>query len=151
MKKSKSAWTRSIVILAIVIIIIIVASVLIWKFAPKNPAVGVPVYAEKGQLTPQFPKDLILDKDAAINGSYAINYSPTINQYTAEYDSSSTVKALYAEYQSYLPKNGWTIVGSLTTRPTFDALSATKGNNQLQVVISTKDKGSHVTITVVVK
>ena len=111
----------------------------------------MPVYAPKGQLVSQFSPSLILDKTAAISGSYAINYSPTINQYTAEYTSPSTVTALYNDYKTYLPKNGWTIVGSLTTQPTFDAINATKGSDQLQVVISKQDKQSHVTITDVVK
>lgn len=151
MKKSKRTGTRTVVVLIILIIIIIAASVLIVKFFPKKPAVGVPVYAEKGELVSQFPSALILDKTAVVSDSYSINYSTTTNQYTAEYNSSSTVTALYNDYQSYLSKNGWTIIGSLTTHPTFDAISAAKGTDQLQVVISTQNKGSHVTITEVVK
>jgi hypothetical protein len=61
------------------------------------------------------------------------------------------VSSLYKDYQTYLSQNGWTVTGSLTTHPTFDALAATQGNNQLQVVISTQGKGSQVTITYVVK
>ena len=151
MKKNKRSVARPILALVIIIIIIAVAGILVWKFYPKNSEVGKPVYAPKGQLTPQFPKELILDTTVAVNNSCAINYSPTLNQYTAEYDSSNTVKALFADYQSYLSKNGWTITSTLTTRPMFDALNATKGTEQLQVVVSTRDKGSHIIITVVVK
>jgi len=151
MKKSKRRLTRTVVILIVLIIIIIAASVLITKFFPNKPAVGVPVYAPKGQLVPQFPSALILDKTSGVSNSYSINYSTTTNQYTAEYNSSNTVKALYNEYSSYVSNNGWTITRALTTYPTFDALSATNGSNQLQVVISMQTKGSHVTITEVVK
>jgi hypothetical protein len=151
MKKSKRTLARVIIAVIVVIIIIIIVPVLIWKFAPKKPAIGVPVYAPKGQLVAQFSPSLIMDKSAVISDSYAINYSTTTNQYTAEYNSSNTVTALYNDYKTYLSENGWTITGSLTTHPTFDALTAEKGNDQLQVVISTQGKESHVTITDVVK
>jgi hypothetical protein len=151
MKKSKRRLTRTVVVLIVLIIIIVAVSVLVVKFFPNKPAVGVPVYAPKGQLVPQFPSALILDKTSGVSNSYSINYSTTTNQYTAEYNSSSTVKSLYTEYQSYLSQNNWTISGSLTTNPAFDAINAAKGNDQLQIVISTQDKGSHVTITEVVK
>jgi hypothetical protein len=138
-------------IVVVIILIIIIVPMVIVKFSSKKPAVGMPVYAEKGQLIPQFPTALILDTSATVSDSYSINYSTTTNQYTAEYTSSNTVKSLYNEYQSYLSQNGWTVTGSLTTNPAFDAINAMKGNDQLQIVISTQEKGSHVTITEVVK
>lgn len=111
----------------------------------------MPVYASQGQLVPQFPAGLIVDPNAAISGSYSISYASSTNQYTAEYDSSSTVAALYGKYQSYLPQNGWTIASSLTTDPAFDVLSAYQGNSQLQVVIENVDNGSQVTVSYLIK
>ena len=133
----------------VAILVIVVIAWVIWRPQEKGASGPSPVFAPQGQLVPQFPKDLILDTNAAISGSYAINYSSSTNQYTAEYDSSSTVTSLFGAYQSYLPANGWTLTGSLTTHPTFDVLSATQDNNQLQVVISTEAKGSQATITYV--
>jgi len=132
---------------------IAVAAWAVWKVQQKPPVASgpVPVFAPQGQLTPSFPKELIIDSNAAISGSYSINYSSSTNQYTASYDSSSTVSALYKDYQAYLSANNWVTTGSLTTHPTFDVLAATQGNNQLQVMIATKNKGSQVTITYVVK
>jgi hypothetical protein len=148
MKDSQKIW----VWVGVVVVVIILVVWGIWKLQPKPQVTGpVPAFAPQGQLVPNFPKGLILDNGAIINGSYSINYSSSTNQYTAEYDSSSTVTALYNNYQSYLPQNGWTITGSLATHPTFDAIAATQNNNQLQVVISTKNKGSQVTITYVVE
>jgi hypothetical protein len=151
MNDSKRVW-----VWVGVVVVVIVAVALIWwrptAKAPQKVASGpVPVYATQGQLVTQFPKNLIIDTNAAITGSYSINYSSSTNQYTTEYDSSSTVSALYKQYKSYLPKNGWTITTSLTTRPTFDLISAAQGNSQLQVVISTQGKGSQVAITYLVK
>jgi hypothetical protein len=147
MKDLKKIWVW--VGVAVVVIILVVWGV--WKLQPHQQAMTnpVPVYAPQGQLVPNFPKNLILDSNAAISGSYSINYSSSTNQYTAEYDSSSTVTSLYNKYQSYLPQNGWTITGSLTTHPTFDVIAATQGNAQLQVVIDTENKGSQATITYV--
>ncbi|HUC31361.1 MAG TPA: hypothetical protein VMR99_01570 [Candidatus Paceibacterota bacterium] len=149
MKDSKRVW----VWVGVAVVVIAVAAWLFWKpSAPHQAASGpTPVFAPQGQLTPNFPKALILDSNAAISGSYSINYSSSTDQYTAEYDSSSTVTALYNKYQSYLPQNGWTVNGSLTTHPTFDAIAASQGNNQLQIVISTESEGSQVIITYVVK
>ena len=135
----------------VAILVIVVIAWVIWRPQEKVASGPSPVFAPQGQLVPQFPKDLILDTNAAISGSYAINYSSSTNQYTAEYDSSSTVTSLYKDYQSYLSTNNWVVIGSLTTHPTFDAIAATQGNNQLQVVISAENKGSQVTITYMVK
>jgi hypothetical protein len=149
MKDSKRIWAW----VGVAIIVIVIVAWFVWKFGAAHPVASgpTPVFAPQGQLVPQFPKGLIVDGDAAISGSYAINYSSSTNQYTAEYDSSSTVTSLYKDYQSYLSANGWVVTGSLATHPTFDALAATQGSNQLQVVISTKAKGSQVTITYLVK
>ena len=154
MNDRKKLW----IWVGVVVVVIAIAGWMVWHFEQKTaPPVAsgpVPVFAPKGQLIPNFPKDLIIDSSAAISGSYSLNYSSSTNQYTAEYTSSSTVTSLYKSYQSYLPKNGWTVTGSLTTHPTFNAIAAVQGNNQLQIVISTQggqNKGSQVTITYVVK
>ncbi len=151
MKDPKTLW----VWVGIVVVVGVVVAWFVWGPTATKPAPvatgPVPVYAPQGQLVPQFPKDLILDSAAAISGSYSIAYSTSTNQYTAEYDSSSTVGALYKQYMAYLPGDGWTVTGSLTTRPTFDAISASQSNSQLSVVISTASKGSHVGITYLVK
>lgn len=133
------------------VVVVIVIVWIVWAMTAK-PVVSVPppVYAPQGQLVPQFPKSLILDSNAAISGSYSISYSTSTNQYTAEYDSTSSMAALYGEYQSYLPQNNWTVTGSLTTHPTFRVITASQGSDQLQVVISAIGKGSQATITYVV-
>jgi hypothetical protein len=143
-KKTVILWS------AVAVAIICCSAGVIWNITKGSKKVVVaptPVFAPQGQLVPQFPTNLILDSNAAISGSYAINYSSITNQYTAEYDSSSTMPTLYNDYQSYLPKNGWNVTGSLTTHPTFDAIAASQGHNQLQVVISPYNKESQVTIT----
>jgi hypothetical protein len=104
-----------------------------------------------GPACSPVPQGSILDSNAAVKGSYFVNYSSSTNQYTAEYNSSDTVTSLYGQYKSYLSQNGWTVTGSLTSHPTFDAISATQNNDQLQVVISTTNKGSQAIITYVAK
>jgi hypothetical protein len=150
MKDPKRVWAW----VGVIIVVIVVIAWVLWmpKFGSHQAATTspMPVYAPQGQLVPQFPKALILDSNAAISGSYSIGYSSSTNQYTAEYDSSSTVTSLYKMYQTYLAQNNWTVTGSLTTHPTFDVIAATQGNDQLQVVISTVvGGGSQATITYV--
>ena len=152
MKDSKQAWVW--VGVAVVVVIVAIVTWAMWK--PTSPqkqvtSTSTPVYAPQGQLVPQFPKGLILDPKAAVSGSYSINYASSTNQYTAEYNSSSTMASLYKQYQAYLPKNNWTVTGSLTTKPSFEVIAASQGSNQLQIVISTIGKGSQVTISYVIK
>jgi hypothetical protein len=144
MKDSKRFW----VWVGVLVVVLAVVLVFAWKPASKQaPSGPVPVYAPQGQLVPQFPASLILDSNAAISGSYSINYSSSTNQYTAEYDSSSTMADLFAKYQAYLPQNNWTVIGTITTHPTFEEISATQGVDQLQIVIGVEGKGSQVIIS----
>ena len=149
MKDPKRVW----VWVGVVVVAAAVAGWAVWASSPKQPVASqsgpAPVFAPQGQLVPEFPKGLILDSTAAISGSYSINYASSTNQYTAEYNSSSSMASLYAQYKQYLPANGWTITGTLTTHPTFNVIAASQGNNQLQVVVNTQSKGSQVTITYV--
>jgi hypothetical protein len=149
MKDSKRIW----VWVGTVVVIIVAVVWIIWavrKPSAPPPAGPTPVFAPKGQLTPQFPKTLILDSNAGISGSYSVNYSSSTNQYTAQYDSSSTVTSLYNAYHSYFSENNWTLSGSVTTHPAFDALAATQSGAQATVVISMKNGGgSQVTVTYV--
>jgi hypothetical protein len=149
MKDPKRVW----VWVGVVVVVIVVLAWILWRLTPQQQIQSVPVttFAPRGQLVPQFPSSLVLDPSAVVSGSYAINYSSSTNQYTAQYGSSDTVTALYKNYTSYLISNGWTISGSLTTIPTLDVISAAQGSNQLQVMIATKSKGSQVTITYVVE
>lgn len=148
MKDSKRIW----VWVGVAVVVVAAVIVVVWRPSQKPPAVApgpVPVFAPKGQLVPQFPKELILDSSASVAGSYSIAYSSSTNQYTAQYDSSSTVTALFNQYKTYFAGNGWTVTGTLTTHPTFDVIAATKDSGHLQVVINKNGTGSQTTITYV--
>jgi hypothetical protein len=146
MKDSKRIW----IWVGVVVVVCVVVFAVVWKPALK-PATGpVPVYAPQGQLVPQFPALLILDSAAVVNGSYAINYSSSTNQYTAQYNSSDTVASVYASYKQYLPANGWSITNDITKYSTSRGLYASNASSDVAVGIVTQGKGSQVTITYVV-
>ncbi|HUC02136.1 MAG TPA: hypothetical protein VMA75_04540 [Candidatus Paceibacterota bacterium] len=149
MTDSKKVWAWVGVAVVVVVAIVWIA----WATMPKAPVASgpAPVYAPQGQLVSQFPKDLILDTNAAVGGSYSIAYSTSTNQYTAEYDSSSSMATLFGDYEAYLSNSNWQLTGSLTTQPTYEVLTATQGADQLQVVIESEGSGSHATITYLVK
>lgn len=107
MNSAKNVWVW--VGVAVVVIAVVVAFVWHPGAKPASPSGPVPVFAPQGQLTPNFPKQLMLDPEAQVSTSYAINYDPTTNQYTAEWTSSSSLASLYGDYQKYFADNGWTI------------------------------------------
>jgi len=149
MQNSKNVW----VWVGVVVVVLIIIAWIWAAMMQKKPAVSgpTPTVAPQGQLVPQFPKELILDANASVNTSYALNYASSTNQYTATYTSSSTVASLFKSYQSYFTKNGWTIAGTLNSDPAYNALSATSTGNQVEVVISKQQGGTQVTVTDVVQ
>jgi len=159
MKVPKYFWEW----VGIVVILIVAITLIVWMMSrgtssPWATTPGVttsatpaPVFAPQGQLTPQFPKGLILDTKAAVGGSYAIDYSSSTNQYTTQYDSSSSVAVLYADYRAYFGSNGWTITNSstITSASKIGALYATNASAGANVTIFTKPGGSEVTVSYV--
>ncbi len=128
-----------------------------WPSAPASPppstppvALGSPAFAPKGELTPGFPKSLILD-NAAINGSYSINYSSSTNQYTAEWNSSISLAALYTSYKQYLSLHGWAIINDITKYPTSRGLYARNASSDVSVAIVAQGSGSQVVLTYLTK
>lgn len=114
-------------------------------------ATPTPVFAPQGQLVPQFPQSLILDSNAAVSGSYSVNYSSSTNQYTAEYNSSSSMATLYAQYKQYLPANGWTITNDSAQYAHSRGLYATNASSDVTLTIIPQGSGSQVTISYVTK
>jgi hypothetical protein len=149
MKDPKQIWAW----VGVVVVVAIVAAWIVWRpgSSAPQPTAPVPVYAPQGQLVPDFPKGLILDSSAAISGSYSINYSSSTNQYTAEYNSSSTMASLYAKYKAYLPANGWAITNDISAYPGSEGLYASNASSDVAVAVVSQKTGSQVTITYVVK
>ena len=145
--------TRVWVWVGVVVLVAIVAAWIVWRPGLQQPAQSgpVPVYAPQGQLVPQFPKGLILDSNAAISGSYSINYSSSTNQYTAEYNSSNTMASLYTKYKAYLPANGWVITNDISEYSGSRGLYASNASSDVAVAVVSQKQGSQVTITYVVK
>ncbi len=109
MKDSKRIW----VWVGVAVVVLAVIFSLLWRpKAPQAPTSPTAVFAPQGQLTPNFPKELILDPQAQFTTSYSVNYNPTLNQYTAEWNSSSSLVTLYNNYKTYFGSNGWTITNS---------------------------------------
>jgi len=149
MKDPKVFW----VWVGIVVVVMIVVAFFIWRPGAKPQVASgpVPVYAPQGQLVPQFPPSLILGTSTIVNGSYAINYTSSTNQYTVEFNSSSSMASLYTSYKQYLSANGWTITNDITKYPTSRGLYASNTSSSVTVGIAQNNKGSQVTISYVVQ
>jgi len=137
----------------IVIVVVIVVLLFVWK-PTKAPTVvppGTPVHAPQGQVVAGFPQNLILDNAAQVGNSYSVNYSSSTNQYTAAWNSSSSLTVETAAYQKYLQANGWKVTPNPVRQATIRALSASNSAAILLVNIVAQGTGSQVTVTYVTK
>lgn len=135
-----------------IVIIVLAAAGLIWYGLMRNAAQTrgpVPVYAPQGQTVQGFPKQLILDNAAAVVNSYSVTHSASSSQYTAQWNSSSSVTALYNAYKQYFSANGWTIVHDVTQYANARALYATNASSDVSVSVTSagKESGTQVSLT----
>ena len=152
MQDTKRVW----VWVGVVVVVLGVVVALVWpRSKPSGPTTSTngpaPVYAPQGQLTPEFPKQLILDSAAAVNQSYSIGYSSSTNQYTAQFNTSSSVATLYASYKKYLPANGWTITNDIAKYAQSRGIYASNASSDVMVAILAQGSGSQVTVTYIIK
>jgi len=133
---------------------VVVGAFLIATWKPQQSqnvqtAAGMPVFAPQGQVVPNFPQELILDANPSITGSYSINYSSSTNQYTAEWNSSTSADTLVAKYQSYFAANGWTATLNPSASSFLHSISASKDTAEVLVTIvdQGQGKGSQDTVT----
>jgi hypothetical protein len=148
MSSSKQIW----VWIGVVVVVIIVVIALVVALRPSPPAARpMPVFAPQGQLTPGFPKELVLDPQAQVNNSYSINYSSSTNQYTAEWVSSSSLVTLYGNYKTYFGQSGWTITNSsdVVAGSKLGVLYAATSSAKVNVTLVSQKSGSDVTVTYV--
>ncbi len=134
------------------VVVVVVAGGVTWYLlarGPQTPGGPVPVYAPPGQLVASFPKQLILDNAAAVTNSYSVTHSSSSNQYTAQWNSSSSMDTLYSAYKQYFPANGWTIINDVTQYANARAIYATNASSDVSVSIGSggKEDGSQVSLT----
>lgn len=90
--------------------------------------------AQAGQLISGFPTDLILNKDAQTNQSYAVSYQLQ-NQYSAEVKTNDTVASTYQAYLDYFSKNGYQVVNK-SSQASLANIYAQKSGDTVNVVAS---------------
>ena len=149
----------SVKVVAWTVVIVVIAATVVWFLVHRHgeqvnqsgnqttAQTGVAVFAPKGTVTSGFPMQLILDKAAAVTNSYSINYSASGNQYTAQWNSSSSMTSLYNTYKQYLPANSWTITNDLTKYAGLRGLYATNASSAVNIVITAQGKGAQVVVT----
>ncbi|MBU6447245.1 hypothetical protein KGQ24_00160 [Patescibacteria group bacterium] len=90
--------------------------------------------APAGQVVSGFPTELILNKDAQTNQSYAISY-PLQNQYSAEVKTNDTVASTYQAYLNYFSKNGYQVINK-NSQANIASIYALKSGDTVNVVAS---------------
>jgi len=138
-------------IVGIVVVVLGIALIATWKAPQPSDSTSGPAatYAPQGQLTPQFPKELVLDTSATIDQSYSLNYASDTNQYTADWASDNAPNNVLNDYQTYFTSAGWTISASPTGDPNIQGLSASTSTGYALVTITPQGTGSQVTVTYV--
>ncbi len=144
-----TAQKKTVIIAAIVVVAVILG--VSWYFFGR-PTPPRATFAPQGALISGFPQNLVLDTAAAINNSYSIAYSGNLNQYTANWVSSSSMDALYGKYLQYFTANGWTITNSSTAIAGFRGLYAVNPSADVNVAMSNVGAGGlRVTVSYVKK
>jgi hypothetical protein len=97
------------------------------------------------KLPAGFPSDIPVEA-ANITQSYSAVYADHgVTQYTVNYTSAKTKDALWAAYTSYVSAAGYAL--GATTNKSEGVLDATKGKNDLNVLITSHNSTSLVQIT----
>jgi hypothetical protein len=146
-KKRMWVWVGIAVVVVVIAVVIAVPHQSATPVANTTPTSTPPVYAPQGQLASGFPKQLVLDTNSQVNSSYAINYSTSTNLYTTQFNSSSSMATMYANYNTYLTANGWTIARKITSHLTSRGIVASNATSEVLVTIVAEGKGSQVTVT----
>lgn len=119
-------------IVSAVVVVVIIIALVFWfveKRSPYAPAVSgpKPAYAPAGQLVAGFPVGLLIDSGATITKSYSLAYSSTTDQYSVEWDSSSSPQSLAVGYTLYFQGDGWRIASETTTSSALRSIYAAGG------------------------
>ena len=137
---------KALIWVGVVAVVVVIVVALVWKPGSKPAASTGPTHAPMGQIVAGFPTQLVLDNQAQVNNSYSLDYAST-TQYTTQINSSSSVAANFASYQSYFNSNGWTIINLSQSSPTVEGIFAKNATAGATVTIVAEGKGSQVTIT----
>jgi hypothetical protein len=143
---------KKIVVIVVAIAVVIVVLALIWWFTWGEYRSPRAAFAPSGQLISGFPKELILDQTALIDKSYTIGYAYNLNQYTATWNSSSSMDGLYNQYLNYFTSHGWTITNSSNNITAFRGVYAVTSTADTNVVMDDSGQGGlKVTVSYVKK
>jgi hypothetical protein len=141
---------RTLWMVAGIMIAVLVIGVLGWLFFGRRASPRA-AFAPAGQLTAGFPKDLILGQAATLGESYAINYSPAMNQYTANWTATSSLDDLYRQYTAYFISHGWKITNANITLSTLRSIYAATSTADANVVITSGKGGLKVSVSYIKK
>jgi flagellar basal body-associated protein FliL len=104
-----------------------------------------PVYATAGQLTPNFPTELLLGSKQSTQSSFSVSY-PSATQSTAVFESTDSKITVYNDYLAYFQKNKYEILSQQANGQTF-SIYAIKTGGDVSVQITQNGKLTKVTVS----
>jgi hypothetical protein len=147
MNGMKSHKSNSLMWVVWTVVILVIIFCVLWFSWLKPHASVTPVFAPPGQVTAGFPKQYLIDSGASITQSYAINYSSSTNQYTVQWNSSSSALALAAGYDIYFQNAGWNIINESTSSQNFQSIYAVNASGSLNFVANQQGMDTAVVLT----
>jgi hypothetical protein len=133
-KGMKQELKKFYVWVAIVVFLVLIVVIVVW---PRRA----------GQVVAGFPQGLLIDSTAKVSASYAINYSSSTNQYTAEWDSSAPPISVASMYSGYFSSHGWKIVNEERSSLDLQGIYAVSSTNAVNMTAAAEGSGSHVTVS----
>ena len=99
--------------------------------------------AEAGKLIDGFPADLLLEQDAMIETSYAVDYTRTgVRMPVARYTSTLQYHETIDGYRRLLVAGGWTVLkdGSIDEVPVTN-FAAMRGSEEVNITLTLQSDG----------
>ncbi len=120
------------------------------KKAPSGVPSAEPTFAPREETPTGFPRELILDDKAVIEGGYSVDYGPERSQRTSSFYSDLSLMELFLQYSDYFKNSGWSVEYDDGTYASFSrTVYAKKGDFSASVAIVDVKRESrrHVTVS----
>lgn len=133
-----------------VVIVLVLLGLALWFTKMSAPETtydeaGNPIYhAREGSLTPEFPRELLLEQDADIETSYTIAYQNGAgNMPYAQYTSSKSFFENVTGYRRMLQNTGWIIQrDAVETEDAGTNFYATKESAEVNITLAENEDGT---------
>lgn len=140
-------WVLAILIAVAIIFALVKKLIETPKETPKEPVVAAGIQkteVDHSKLPDKFPADIPIEQGATVTQNYNSTIGDGLFQATRVFETKKSLAENFKLYQDVLTKNGYIIgVNDTVDQPSAKAISARKGNTQVQITIE-ENQVSHI-------